>query len=210
MGIGLDGVGMIRVEVHRLGCVEVIELRPPVQGSIDLEIGQRELPPESGWRVWEPDGTGAVRLKAAGEYTARFECQPIPVDLIELGAWLRNQFSEDEQVARAAASLCGCHSSFPTWEFHDDEHEGRIMIVGDPHSYHESVGRPGLCRRWNRSYNDMSAARHITRWDPERVLAEIKAKRELLVAAERYSPYALRYLALPYRNRPGYRQEWRP
>jgi hypothetical protein len=72
-------------------------------------------------------------------------------------------------------------------------------------------------------------AEHIARWDPDRVLAEVEAKRELV---EEHQPAAygecrtcrepgldrnqaapcltLRLLALPYADHPDYREEWRP
>jgi hypothetical protein len=227
MGIGLDGVEMIRVEVHRADRVEVIELRPPVTGSIELEIGQRELPPESGWRVWEPDGTAAVRLKVAGQFTAQAEAAADRQDAVaDLIIWLRQQFAPDEKIARAAAEQCGCHPPFPHWQFAGDEHDGRIMITDYPHGDGcPCCSRLGLCRRWNRSFTDMAAARHITTWDPQRAFAEIAAKRHLLQQFElrRRSVLGvdgcetggvwddlLRMLGLAYADRPGYRQEWRP
>jgi hypothetical protein len=76
MEFGLDGVEMIRVELHRADRVEVIELRPPVTGSIDIVAGMRELPPENGWRRSERDGTGAVRLNVAGQFTTRTGAVP--------------------------------------------------------------------------------------------------------------------------------------
>lgn len=59
-------------------------------------------------------------------------------------------------------------------------------------------------------------------WSPARVLREIDAKRQLvgqLAEADPDAAYitgtftawdALRLLALPYSDRPGYREEWRP
>ena len=68
---------------------------------------------------------------------------------------------------------------------------------------------------------------HITRWDPDRVLAECDAKRQVVdvyraLAVRRHdvgsirwhevSAYetVLRQLALPYADHPDYRSEWRP
>ena len=68
----------------------------------------------------------------------------------------------------------------------------------------------------------VTSAGHIVRHDPARVLAEVAAKRRIvdgLADADPYSGYitatftaedALRLLALPYADRPGYREEWRP
>lgn len=78
-------------------------------------------------------------------------------------------------------------------------------------------------------------ALHIARHDPARVLREVDAKRQLLAlhavdyrerpervlgevddpfcaecVGERYPCATIRLLALPYVDRPGYREEWRP
>ena len=75
--------------------------------------------------------------------------------------------------------------------------------------------------------NDSGISRHIVNWDPARALAEVDAKRRLLdlhpyagmlSAPESCEPCAahpgpcatLRLLTLPYADRPGYREEWRP
>lgn len=67
-----------------------------------------------------------------------------------------------------------------------------------------------------------STAAHVARHDPARVLAEVEAKRRLLVHVDliwKHSPspaearawqHAVRHLALPYAGHPDYRQEWRP
>lgn len=76
--------------------------------------------------------------------------------------------------------------------------------------------------------------RHIARWDPARVLAEIDAKRRIIVAymdavhmyrvmsetdddgkwdwlfKEEALEGVVKLLALPYADREGYREEWRP
>lgn len=71
------------------------------------------------------------------------------------------------------------------------------------------------------------SAVHIAEHDPARVLREIDAKRELLSRYEamaahvlvmtgvesilsEYRRVILPRLALPYADRPGYREEWRP
>lgn len=53
---------------------------------------------------------------------------------------------------------------------------------------------------------------HVETWNPDRVLAECEAKREILdVTRGTYSSDLVRrLLALPYADRPGYREEWRP
>lgn len=112
----------------------------------------------------------------------------------DLVAWLNTQLDEDEQVARAVVSF-----DYGVKDWADD---------GDPVNI------------------------HIARWDPDRVLAEVEAKRAILqryetarIAAaasdgtilaaaarlnQRAFGLALQELALPYRDRPGYRPEWAP
>ncbi len=65
---------------------------------------------------------------------------------------------------------------------------------------------------------DSAAAGHIARWDPSRVLREVEAKRRLIDYADQAhedNPWVgwrqvIVLLALPYSDRPGYRDEWRP
>jgi hypothetical protein len=138
----------------------------------------------------------------------------------DLTTWLRAQLEDDERVARAAAERCGCHGGVPDWDFADDGEDGRIVVRDDPHP---NVSRR-LSKRWNRSYDDLFAARHIARHDPARVLAEVEAKRRILDWLDKSEDWmfdksyggqpdcdAVRaLLALPYATRPGYRDEWRP
>ncbi|MET8827527.1 DUF6221 family protein [Streptomyces sp. NPDC004610] len=62
---------------------------------------------------------------------------------------------------------------------------------------------------------DAAVGAHIVRHDPARVLAETDAKRRVLAWALTAPPspsrdHVLRLLALPYADRPGYREKWRP
>jgi hypothetical protein len=52
-------------------------------------------------------------------------------------------------------------------------------------------------------------AEHIAAWHPTRVLAECRAKRQVLEACGD-DEQVLRCLALPYADHPDYREEWRP
>jgi hypothetical protein len=128
----------------------------------------------------------------------------------DLVAFLRARLDEDEQVARA--------TPYP-WPWAEDEDEvghvwaeGLNLVVKD--AYPEN-------------------ARHIARWDPARVLAEVEAKRRILdevvpevdgmderingewgigsIAEDDYASVPLlKLLALPYAAHPDYREEWRP
>ncbi|MFJ7269409.1 DUF6221 family protein [Streptomyces sp. NPDC099050] len=100
----------------------------------------------------------------------------------DLVQFLRARLDEDNEAARKAAALCGCHPAAPSWTFRDgdDEEDGRIITVGDPHPI--LLGkRRRLAQRWNQSYDGLFAAQHIVRHDPARVLAEVDAKRRILL-----------------------------
>lgn len=100
--------------------------------------------------------------------------------------FLEARLAEDEKAAQSAAALCGCHPPAPSWHYGDEDTEGRIVVVDDPHPHPQSpLPRPALNRRWHRTYRDLFAAEHITRWDPARVLRDVEAKRRIL---KRHSP----------------------
>jgi hypothetical protein len=122
----------------------------------------------------------------------------------DLITWFREQLDDDERIASAAGSLNS------TWR---------------------EVGRTGVivCSEGGRAEELIEAhiappAPHITRFDPARVLREVEAKRRLV---ELHSPGSdpcdahdaslrsvpcevIELLALPFSDRPGYREEWRP
>jgi hypothetical protein len=77
--------------------------------------------------------------------------------------------------------------------------------------------------------NIMTVGAHVYRWTPKRVLAELDAKRQILDVHQPDDvldqPHCItcgdwptvpwpcrtvRLLALPYADKPGYREEWRP
>ena len=108
----------------------------------------------------------------------------------DLITWLRAQLDDDERVARAAS---------PGY------------LPDDPLASDEDRA-------------------HVARWQQARVLVEVDAKRRIideyeLWAEEQSEDYehaqtehdsaqallaAIKLLALPYADRPGYREEWRP
>ena len=94
----------------------------------------------------------------------------------DLPAFLHDRYNEDEEAARKAAEVCGCHTPAPAWDFADEETDGRIVVVDDPHPQLKRK----LGRRWNGSYEGLFTAEHIARHDPARVLREVDAKRHLL------------------------------
>ncbi|MFB7162349.1 DUF6221 family protein [Streptomyces sp. NPDC056242] len=133
----------------------------------------------------------------------------------DLVQWLGEQLDEDARVARRAGD-----------SFRQIGETGVIVATdGD---------RAEECA----SANWAGIAEHIVKHDPARVLREIDAKRQLLRKVFEYEAMidsewgcshdadairtglcsetqpndveALRLLALPYADRPGYREEWRP
>jgi hypothetical protein len=113
----------------------------------------------------------------------------------ELVRWLREQLDDDEQVAQDAAWPSG-HWKRDAISCVVDADTKALVIYGE--------GTPSS-----------SQADHIVRWDPARALAEVDAKRRILDEAIRLMGYDgefqfLEMLALPYADRAGYREEWRP
>ena len=131
----------------------------------------------------------------------------------ELVAWLRAQIDEDEALAREAGG--------DSWVAVD------LAFVDDPNGrqiVRDECMTPGV-------------QAHIARHDPARVLREVEAKRGIVelhsdrdhfcgigsIERDGYTWHeagekrradipclTLRLLALPYADRPGYREEWRP
>jgi hypothetical protein len=143
----------------------------------------------------------------------------------ELITWLRAQLDDDERVARDAA-----REDTPPWhlDYDDRGYDGKIRSAESYTVVHQEDSTPGRV-----------TAEHIARWDPARVLAEVDAKRRILdeheaMAGDTYGqragqdvcetckesgsryyhePYpcpTVRLLALPFADRPGYQEGWRP
>lgn len=138
----------------------------------------------------------------------------------ELVAFVRAALDEDERVALAA----------------DETRPGPWAIRPDSTGVREiySVSRDEERGRDSNVMPDAwhsEAAEHIVRWDPDRVLAEVEAKRRILdeasaVCDEVRNPtgadhrtnararqfayeQVLRLLAQPHAGRDGWREEWR-
>lgn len=155
----------------------------------------------------------------------------------ELVRWLGEQLDEDERIARAAIRAGGdvpggvpgaAHWRFGNaftdeggtyWQITtmppDAEVFGPVELIGS--------GMSGG------GAHEPEIARHAVAHDPARVLREINAKRQLVERYERAMENrrahpddlasagallalhgAVKLLALPYADRPGYREEWRP
>jgi len=122
----------------------------------------------------------------------------------DIAQWLGARLDEDERIARAA--------HVPNWS--TDGRRGVYYGVEDS---------------WMTDALTTADADHIAAHDPARVLREIDAKRQLVERHERAMENrrahpedlasagallalhgAVKLLALPYADRPGYREEWRP
>ncbi|MER6834265.1 DUF6221 family protein [Streptomyces cellulosae] len=121
--------------------------------------------------------------------------------------WLRAQLDEDERIARGTGQPGTSWQNLDmVGELRDDVNAGTVAYIP---------------REETRA--------HIAEWDPVRVLREIDAKRQLIHRYERAMENrrahpddlasagallalhgAVKLLALPYADRPGYREEWRP
>ena len=127
----------------------------------------------------------------------------------DLVTWLGAQLDEDERVAKQATP--GPWSVDLASGMVSGRLEGQRSVVGTTHF-----------SRWDRAF--------ICEFNPARVLAEVEAKRAILAEygaaldRKRRHPDDLavagdllavvriirHHLALPYRDRPGYRPEWAP
>lgn len=137
----------------------------------------------------------------------------------DLADWLLEQINEDERLALAAAGWRpdGTTRAGGRWT-----REGVNSVVDE--ASHSVVWGDGPAP-------DDAQAAHIVAFAPARVLAESEAKRRLLVlhrlewsaddeplafcahdqrTAGLYPCSTLLLLALPYADREGYREEWRP
>jgi hypothetical protein len=145
----------------------------------------------------------------------------------ELVRWLGVQLDEDERTARAAT----WHDDAGTWTAHQSEYdsprrsERRWFII-------DSMDDGVITDVDPEASQPDGVARHVAEHDPARVLREIDAKRQIIAlhhqledaqemldfcatcdATGKYPEYpctTLRLLALPYADRPGYKETWRP
>jgi hypothetical protein len=128
----------------------------------------------------------------------------------DLDTWLLEQIAADEAAARSA--FAGHNQAWPTWSARSG-----VLATGEGDIDDLIV------------INDAPIARHMATWDPARALAECETKRRIINMwrkAVPLGPMSLRsvseharyvaldevigLLALPYADRPGYREEWKP
>jgi Family of unknown function (DUF6221) len=121
----------------------------------------------------------------------------------DLATWLQEQIRADRGIARGAL-----------WPLGADDGRWRSdgqAIVNDSIQGAVAEGNPG-------------SVKHIANWDPHRVLRDCEARqqivkiherndRDMCMACEDPRPVAcetLRLIALPFADREGYQEQWRP
>lgn len=124
----------------------------------------------------------------------------------DLVRWLGEQLDEDERIARAATPGPWKLARQPGVEWVSSAEYWAVADCSDADPAREN-------------------AEHVAAWDPARVLREIDAKRRIIADYERYAAERRRELggwntdevspiltalALPYADKPGYREEWAP
>lgn len=128
----------------------------------------------------------------------------------ELVRWLGEQLDEDERITRAVEDRSAPWDGQWVADGNDAARtfNGHVLFYG-----HSGPLKPGLVA-------------HVVEHDPARVLREIDAKRRIVAehdtegwkTGDRVRDcqwtgrpcQTLRLLALPYADRPGYHEEWRP
>ncbi|MFI9200191.1 DUF6221 family protein [Streptomyces sp. NPDC053048] len=130
---------------------------------------------------------------------------------VDLEAFLRARFDEDERVASAATPGPWRYNPDKVWNL-PGQHFGEEFVAAG------TVDKP-ICVAGTGPADDpksMADAAHIAQHDPARVLAEVEAKRRLIEDTwggpdhEDMWLHHMRLLALPYVDHPDYREEWRP
>ena len=135
--------------------------------------------------------------------------------MVDLVRWLGEQLDEDERIARATTE----RQPYDEWD---------AVGAGDDDDAARSHWEVVKIARMAQSPAARALAIHIAAHDPARVLREIDAKRRMLAdfvpelaqtdatiegewnSHDDLEHKLLAYLALPYADRPGYREEWAP
>lgn len=154
-------------------------------------------------------------------------------DMDDLATWLRAQLDEEERVAREATP--SPWQAKPATESAYAEQSALVVRTDVPLKapWSSSWVSPWVVEPDSEGSEGINPAdaEHIACWNPARVLAEVDAKRRIIdrhedalarrddhdyssptahVQAEEYRDWVLPLLALPYADRPGYQEEWRP
>ena len=122
-----------------------------------------------------------------------------------LAEFLAARIEEDEAAARGAGGEYWYTAVVP----------GESMRKSPDEPTHTIIDSPKSLITYEVCTDEM--AEHIVRHDPERVLAECEAKRRIVRRHTLCDDTSfgepcedLRDLAVPYRDHPDYRQEWKP
>lgn len=141
----------------------------------------------------------------------------------DLVAWLTTRINEDEQVALAARTR---HEWDDGYESFDELSDGSLVAEGDP-AVTDGAGpfATAILVAVGNGPTAATVVEHAARWNPDRVLTEAEAKREMVSLAAMYwrdganakgSPRLLAQvsrqfmerLVMAYRTYPGFRPEW--
>lgn len=156
------------------------------------------------------------------------------VGVDDLMTWLRTQLDDTERIANAAASCTRTGGDHPVWIQGEPDYidgEGDVIVP--------QIDAPGVVNDAGDTVvygegREPELDTHIALHDPDAVLREVKATRLVLELhdqggqrwvgfprADRQENYCVhdqltapcptvRLLALPYAERAGYRDEWKP
>lgn len=130
----------------------------------------------------------------------------------DLVQWLYKQLDEDEAIARAASD-----GPWRSYRGPDKPWLSKGDLIHPVYTWDNAVGTPVIMTAF------WADSRHIAEWNPQQMLREADAKRQILAlhakgASDLFCAHCeqeppcptLRLLALPYADRPGYSEEWRP
>ncbi|MBK3524840.1 MULTISPECIES: DUF6221 family protein [Streptomyces] len=208
----------------------------PVEGSTKIQYRADEVaawfeanPPQQGKRTDLARHNEGVPVEATRLAVPPNEALEAAREFVQ---WLRAQFTEDERIARAADDSLGKVNM--DWEYRpDDELGGKVVSargydliydvpagIGahvaeyDPRrALRELEAKRGILDLYATAVEDRVALRARMRealhTDPDEFGRLHRQESELMRVAEQLDP-VVRLLGLPYVDRPGYREEWRP
>ncbi|MFI9155723.1 DUF6221 family protein [Streptomyces sp. NPDC053367] len=171
------------------------EANPPQQGKrTDLAPRDEGVSVETRGLAVPP----GVELEAAREFVQ----------------WLRAQLDEDERIARAAdAELSTVFTRISSFDPEMAADERHIMLHRPARVLREIDTKRQILDLYANAVEARVALRARMRElidsDPDKFGRLHRQENGLIETAERFGPVA-RFLALPYADRPGYSEEWRP
>lgn len=126
----------------------------------------------------------------------------------DLVQWLRDRLDDDERIARGAC-----------WDDQSDEWSARPPQKSYERYCVVDYLDDGVVAVTPENADPDGVGQHVARHDPARVLREVESKRRVSARILNHAAVmgwdevhgdVLRSLALPYADRPGYLEEWRP